>query len=335
MQNGTYSKTIEFGDITYHLAQKDDQYRIFKAYMSILNYFDETMDVQLSCVNSYISLAELAQNMEIFKRSRNSKYHWEFANIINSQLQKGNNSLIKRKFLTVAVKAKNLKEGKARLERIELDTVNAFGTLEIRAKGLNGAERLALLHKQLNPHIRKNLALPQNWHERNSKDFIAPKSLDFSNTTYCKLGENFCATYFVEVKANQLDDKMLSKILEVNASLAVNIHFKAMEQEKAAQKIKNKLSDIRAKIADIQKRNSGVGVDMSMISPELRENEKEAVSLLNDVTSRDERLFLATILITATAPTKRKLDDIISNLQGIGRQFQKLYPTKKYDIIKT
>jgi len=319
LANNMYSKTLEFGDITYHLAHNDDKMKVFLAYSKILNYFDETMQAQLSCINSYISLTELKQKMEIFLRAKNSRYHYELATMVNNQLKKGNNSLVKRKFLTITIHAKNLKIAKHRLERLELDTVNAFKKFGVSAYGLNGSERLAVLYKQLHPEIKENTTFECN-NQIDTRYSIAPNLFDFSDISSFKVGENYGASYFMEVRANQLDDSMLSKILEVNGSISVTIHFRALKQEMAIKKVTDTLSSIRMQKADIQKRNSGVGVDMDMLAPDLLENESQAKDLLKDITKRDERMFFTTILITATAPTKRKLNDILENLQGICRQ---------------
>jgi len=319
LHNDMYSKTIEFGDITYHLAHNDDKLKVFLAYSKILNYFDETMQAQLSCINSYISLTELKRKMEIFLRAKNSRYHHELATMVNNQLKKGNNSLVKRKFLTITIHAKNLKIAKPRLERLELDTVNAFKKSGVSAYGLNGSERLAVLYKQLHPEIKENPTFECN-SQIDTRHSIAPNLFDFSGVSSFKVGENYGASYFMEVRANQLDDSMLSKILEVNGSISVTIHFRALKQEMAIKKVTDTLSSIRMQKAEIQKRNSGAGVDMDMLAPDLLENESQAKDLLKDITKRDERMFFTTILITATAPTKRKLNDILENLQGICRQ---------------
>jgi len=81
LEDGIYSKTIEFFDINYHLAQTDDQMRIFEAYSKVLNYFDNTMAVQLSFVNSFRNLDEIEKGMVIFSRRNKSKYHREFADM--------------------------------------------------------------------------------------------------------------------------------------------------------------------------------------------------------------------------------------------------------------
>lgn len=47
----TYSKTINFKDINYVLAKDEDQAKIFGDYSMFLNYFDSSIDFQLTFLN--------------------------------------------------------------------------------------------------------------------------------------------------------------------------------------------------------------------------------------------------------------------------------------------
>jgi hypothetical protein len=321
--NGIYSKTIEFFDINYHLAHEDDQMSIFEAYSKVLNYFDDTMQVQLSFINSYVDLEEIRKGMSIFARKNKSKLHREFADMLKNQLEKGNNGLEKRKFITVTVKSKNIVDAKSRLERIETDTVNNLKRLGAKASSLTGVERLAVLYKQLNPGNNDSLNFDYAKSIKTglgTKDFIAPTSFDFRGHNSFRVGGQFCAAYFMEVKANQLDDKILKDLLEADASLSITIHIKALDQEAAIRLINRRLSDFRQQKIERQRKLSGEGIDMDTISPELIENELQTKELLTDLTKRDERMFMTTIIIVATAESQKKLNDILGTLKGIARQ---------------
>lgn len=71
--------------------------------------------------------------------------------MLKNQLQKGNNGLTKRKYITFGIEADDLRTAKMRLERIETDVLANFKTLGVQARSLNGLERLELLHSQLHP----------------------------------------------------------------------------------------------------------------------------------------------------------------------------------------
>ena len=47
----------------------------------------------------------------------------EYADMLKNQLQKGNNGLTKRKYITFGIEAEDLRTAKMRLERIETDVL--------------------------------------------------------------------------------------------------------------------------------------------------------------------------------------------------------------------
>ena len=66
--------------------------------------------------------------------------------MLQNQLARGNNGLIKTKYLTFSIEADSIRSAKPRLERIETDVLNNFKRLGVAAEVLDGKARLAQLH---------------------------------------------------------------------------------------------------------------------------------------------------------------------------------------------
>ena len=75
----------------------------------------------------------------------------EYAQMLKDQLSKGNNGLMRTKYITFAIEAENILEARPKLERIEADILNNFKVLGVRAYPLNGVERLQILFETFNP----------------------------------------------------------------------------------------------------------------------------------------------------------------------------------------
>lgn len=71
----------------------------------------------------------------------------EYAKMLKQQLAKGNNGLVKSKYITFSIEADNIREAKPKLERIESDILNNFKILGVPAYPLNGVERLQILYE--------------------------------------------------------------------------------------------------------------------------------------------------------------------------------------------
>lgn len=180
-----YTKTVQFFDINYQLAQADDKAQIFEGYCDFLNYFDASIHVQLTFINQRANMQDFARSIDIpIRGDEYDGIRREYGDMLKSQLQKGNNGLTKRKYITFGIEADDLRTAKMRLERIEADVLANFKALGAQAKPLDGLERLELLHSQLHPDGQEKFHF--TWADLpktglSTKDFIAPSGLSFSN----------------------------------------------------------------------------------------------------------------------------------------------------------
>ncbi|MFI3202018.1 MAG: conjugal transfer protein TraE, partial [Eubacteriales bacterium] len=60
-----YTKTLQFSDINYQIAQNEDKTAIFDGWCDFLNYFDSSIKFQLSFVNSTASIREYENSIFI------------------------------------------------------------------------------------------------------------------------------------------------------------------------------------------------------------------------------------------------------------------------------
>ncbi len=182
LANGRYSKCIEFEDINYQLAQPDDKTAIFEALCDMYNSFDASISVQLSLISRHANKEDFKSSITIAPQNDDfDSIRAEYTEMLQTQLERGNNGLIKTKFLTFTIEAKDIKSARARLARIETDTLNHFKVIGAAARVLDGKQRLEVLHGLFHPDgERFNFAwewLPVSG--LSVKDFIAPSSFRF------------------------------------------------------------------------------------------------------------------------------------------------------------
>ena len=321
-----YTKTVQFFDINYQLAQADDKAQIFESYCDFLNYFDSTISVQLTFINQRANMQDFSKSIAIPPRGDEyDDIRREYADMLKSQLEKGNNGLTKRKFITFGIEADNLRSAKMRLERIEADVLNNFKTLGVQALPLNGLERLELLHGQLHPDGQEKLRFA--WTDLaktglSTKDFIAPTSFSFSKDgkTF-RIGEYSGAMSFLQILAPELTDRLLADLLDLDDAITVNLHIQSIDQAQAIRNIKRKMSDLQKMKIEEQKKAVRAGYDMDIIPTDLATYGEEAQSLLQDLQSRNERMFLVTVLVQNIAPKRQKLFTDIFAASGIAQKY--------------
>ena len=319
-----YSKSIAYDDINYQLAQADDKTAIFENWCDFLNYFDATVSVQLSFINRGTRSGDAEEVIAIpAQNDAFNSIRTEYADMLKHQLAKGNNGFVKSKYITFSVEADNLNAAKARLARIETDILNNFKVLGAAARPMTGYERLEALHSVFHPE-GEPFRFSWDWLTPSgltTKDFIAPSSFRFGEGRYFRMGRKIGAVSFLEILAPELNDRMLADILDLETGIIVNLHIKSIDQTEAIKTIKRKITDLDKMKIEEQKKAVRSGYDMDIIPSDLAMFGGEAKNLLQDLQSRNERMFLLTFLLVNMADTKRKLENDIFAAAGIAQKY--------------
>ena len=323
VKDNYFTKTIQFYDINYQLARNEDKNIIFENYCDFLNYFDKSISVQLSFLNQTMDISDFEKSIAI--KPQNDDFDGiraEYTEMLKNQLARGNNGIVRKKYITFGIEADNIQNAKQRLERIETDIINNFKILGVRAFSLNGMERLELLHSCFNGGENK---LNFSWNliyktGLTTKDFIAPTSFNFSDGRCFRMGGTIGAVSFLHILAPELTDEMLKNFLEIQSALSVNIHIKSIDQSEAIKMIKRKITDLDKMKIEEQKKAVRAGYDMDIIPSDINTFGIDAKKLLEDLQGSNERMFLVTVLIMNTAKTKKALNSAIFEVQSIAQQ---------------
>ncbi len=320
-----YTKTIQFQDINYQLSQNEDKSAIFDGWCDFLNYFDSSIRFQLSFLNLAASEETFARSITIPAQGDDfDSIRVEYTTMLQNQLAKGNNGLIKTKYLTFGIDADGIKAAKPRLERIETDILNNFKRLGVVAEVLDGKARLEQFHSIFHMDEQVPFCFDWDWlapSGLSTKDFIAPSSFEFRTGRQFRMGKKYGAVSFVQILAPELNDRMLADFLNMESSLIVSLHIQSVDQVKAIKTVKRKITDLdRAKIEE-QKKAVRAGYDMDIIPSDLATYGTEAKKLLQDLQSRNERMFLVTFLVLNTADTPRQLNNNIFQASSIAQKY--------------
>ena len=243
--------------------------------------------------------------------------------MLQNQLAKGNNGLTKTKYLTFGIEAENIRAAKPRLERIETDILNNFKRLGVSAEPMNGKERLHLMHGVFHMDGQTPFRFSWDWLAPSGlsvKDFIAPSSFEFRNGRMFRMGRKYGAVSFVQIMAPELNDRMLADFLDMESSLIVNLHIQSVDQVNAIKTVKRKITDLDSAKIEQQKKAVRAGYDMDLIPSDLATYGTEAKKLLQDLQSRNERMFLVTFLVLNTADSLRQLDNNVFQASSIAQK---------------
>ena len=330
---GYFTKTIQFQDINYQLSQNEDKTAIFEGWCDFLNYFDSSVKFQLSFMNMAANKDTYGQSIAIPPQDDDfDNIREEYTQMLRSHacsskslgLTAGNNGLIKTKYLTFGIEAANMKEAKPRLDRIEADLLNNFKRLGVAAEPLNGKQRLALMHGMFHMDEHTDFHFEWEWLAPSGlsvKDFIAPSSFEFRTGKEFGMGNKLGAVSFLQILAPELNDRMLADFLDMESSLIVTMHIQSVDQTKAIKTVKRKITDLQKMTIEEQKKAVRSGYDMEIIPSDLATYAGEAKKILQDLQSRNERMFLMTFLVLNTANNKQQLGNNVFQASSIAQKY--------------
>ena len=317
-----YSKCIRFEDINYKLVGNDEKSAIFENWCDFLNYFDPSVSVQFSFIKqenkNTNEIIDIPHKNDMFNDVRN-----EFSEILKTQFSSGNNRVNKARYITFSINAENLASARSRLTRIETDILNNFINLGVTAEVMTGYDRLEMLYDVF--HSNKE-EFSFSWDYISSsglstKDFIAPSSFRFGDSRTFYMGEKIGSVSFLEILAPELEDTILSEILDLETNMIVNLHIKSIDQAEAIKTIKRKITDLDKMKIEEQKKAIRTGYDMDILPSDLATFGVEAKNLLQDLQNKNERMFLLTFLVVNIADNKRKLNNDIFAVSGIANKY--------------
>lgn len=316
-----FNKTISFEDINYQLALEEDRDLIFNQFANFLNSFDPSIGIEFSYINQLGRNEEMEDAIKIpDKGDEYDEVRKEFRLMLKNQLAKGNNGLKKSKYITFTVEADKLEQAVAMLERIEIDILSNLKSMGVRAESLNGEERLKVIHDILNPDKSFDFSYKDVTRKKTSKSFIVPDEFNFVPSKYFKFGKYIGATSHFQILASELSDRMLAEFLDIDDNINISFHIRSIEQSEAIKMVKRKNTDIDKMKIEEQKKAVRAGYDMDIIPSDINTYGEDVKVLLKDLQSRDERMFIVTIVFMNFARTIQKLENTLAQISSIANR---------------
>ena len=324
VRDNYYTKTIQFQDINYQLAQQEDKTAIFEEWCGFLNFFDSSIHFELSFMNMATDAESFEQSIRIpFRKDEFNPVRSEYSQMLRQQLARGNNGLTKTKFLTFGIEADSMKQAKPRLDHVETDLLNNFRRLGASARVLDGMERLHLMHSMFHMGDDDKFFFEWKWLVESGlsvKDFIAPSSFAFPKGRIFQMGNLYGAMSFLAITASDISDRMLADFLNMDSSLIVSMHLQSVDQTAAIKTVKHTITELdRSKIEE-QKKAVRAGYDIDIIPSDLATYGKDAKALLKELQSQNERMFLITFLVMNTGRTEQELENNVFQAQSIAQK---------------
>lgn len=324
VKDNLYTRMVEFDDLNYVLLDVEEQAEVLGLYSQFINYFDPGIHFQLFLFNRRVGEDSLIKRFDIpAQGDRFDGIREEFSEILKNLCARGNNGIIKGKYLVFGVEAVSYKEAQSKLNSIEADVIRNLNNIGTNARAMDGKERLRLLHEfyhqdNLEPFRFSFKELSESG--KSVKDYVAPSGFDFRFPSRLKSGRTYGSIHYLDIIAPQMNDELLKRLLDIDANITVSMHMQTMDPVRAIKMLKGALSNIQKMKIEEQKKAVRSGYDMDILPTDIVTYEKDTLELLNDLNSSNQKLIRMTFLIGCFGRTIKEMEALTQRVSGIIQQ---------------
>ena len=335
-----YSKTFQFTDINYAVASRSDKEGMFLDYSELLNSLDTGATTKITIYNRRLNKVDFENNILIPMNGDNlDEYRKEYNNYLLNQAV-GINGIIQEKYLTVTISKKTLEEARNYFNRIYSDLFSHFSKLGSKCIELNADDRLRIAHDfyRVGDENNYHFDILCNMKKGHSfADYICPDIYE-NNKDYFKVGEKFGRVLYLKEYANYIKDSFVTELTDLSRNIMLSIDVIPIPMDEAVREVENRRLGVETNITNWQRRQNANNNFSAIVPYDLEQQRKESKEFLDDLTLRDQRMFLSVLTMVHLADTKEQLDSDTDSILSIVRKHLCQFACLKYqqlDALKT
>ncbi len=309
--NNKYSKSFKFVDINYAVASREDKESMFLDYSELLNALDTGATTKITINNRRINKLDFEKTM-LLKEEHDEldKYRKEYNQMLLSQTKKAN-EIVQEKIITISIYKKSIEEARNYFSRAGADLISHFGTLGSKCVELDAEERLRIAHdfyrtgEETSFHFDIHETMKKG---HDFKDFICPDSVEFQSDFF-KIGERYGRVLFLKEYASFIKDSMVAELTELNRNMMLSLDIIPIPMDEAIREAENRRLGIETNITNWQRKQNANNNFSAIIPYDMEQQRNESKEFLDDLTTRDQRMFSSVLTIVLTAESKEQLNN--------------------------
>ena len=305
-----YSKSFKFIDINYAVASKEDKKAMFLDYSALLNSLDTEATTKITINNRKINKLDFEKTI-LLKDANDEldKYRHEYNQMLISQA-KNANEIVQEKIITISVYKNSIEEARNYFIRANTDLINHFNTLGSKCIELDTKERLRIAHDfyRTGEETSFNFDIHETMKKgHNFKDFICPDTAEIEKD-YFMIGNRYGRVFFLKEFASYINDDMVSELTDLNRNMMLSIDIIPIPMDEAVKEAENRRLGVETNITNWQRKQNANNNFSAIIPYDMEQQRNDSKEFLDDLTLRDQRMFLAVLTIVITNDTKEKLE---------------------------
>ena len=323
-QQGTkFSKTYRFTDINYYIASKDNKTEMFLDYSELLNSLDSGISAQITINNRRINKEEFEKSILLpMKEDGLDHYREEYNEMLLSKITGTNNSIYQERYLTVSVHKRSIDDARTYFARIGTDIVTHLAKLSSTAEGLDAESRLQIFRDFFKGDVPQAFPFDLKQFAKKGtsfKDWMCPDSMEFERDHF-KIGDRYGRVLYMQDYASYVKDDMISELCDFSRNLMLSIDILPVPTDEAVREIQNRLLGVETNVTNWQRRQNANNNFSAIVPYDMELQRKETKEMLDDLTTRDQRMMFGILTMVHLADSKKQLDSDTELILSIARK---------------
>lgn len=318
-----FSKSYRFSDINYSIASKEDKTEMFLDYSELLNALDSGASAKITIHNRRVDKAEFERSILLpMKDDGLDEYRKEYNDMLLSKITGANNSIQRERYLTVSVHKRGIDEARAYFDRVGTDLTTHLSQLSSKAEELNVAERLQVFRDFFRPD--EPAAFPFDLKEMTRKghdfrDWLCPDSMEFQRDCF-RIGDKWGRVLYLQEYASYIKDTMVTELCDISRGLMLSIDILPVPTDEAVREIQNKLLGVETNVTNWQRRQNAHNNFSAVVPYDMEQQRNETKEMLDDLTTRDQRMMFGLVTVVHLADSKEQLDADTESICSVSRK---------------
>ena len=330
-----YSKTYRFTDINYAVASREDKEAMLLEYSELLNFLDSVATTKITINNRRLNRLDFEQTILIPTTGDNLDEYREEYNKMLLDKATGANSIVQDKYITISINKKSVEDARTYFARVGADLIAHFGRLGSKCVELETDERLRIFHdfycvgeeNSFHFDIKETRKKGHDF-----KDYICPDTMEFEKD-YFKMGNRYGRVLFLREYASYIKDSMVAELTDINRNLMMSIDIVPVPTDEAVKEAENRLLGVETNITNWQRRQNANNSFSATVPYDMEQQKKEMKELLDDLTTRDQRMMFAVITMVITAESKEQLENDTEALLTTARKHLCQFATLRFQQV--
>ena len=318
-----YSKTLRFSDINYAIASKEDKTAMFLGYSELLNALDTGSTTKITINNRRLNRRNFERDILLpLRGDRLDGERAEYNAMLLGKVTDSSNSVVQERYITLSAHRKSLEEARTFFDRAVNDVTSRLSHLDSRCEELDATERLRILHDfyRVGEETQFRLDLAECARSgRSFKDAICPDSMEFRKDHFV-MGKQYGRVLFLKEYASYIKDSMINELTSLNRNLMLSIDIIPVPTDEAVREMQNRLLGVETNVTNWQRRQNSNNNFSAVVPYDLEQQRRETREMLDDLTTRDQRMLFAVVTLVHLADSREELDSDTEMLQSIGRK---------------